>query len=187
MADTYRERRQARAERLRSWAESREAKATAAFDSAREMADQIPFGQPILAGHHSEGRDRRYRDRIAGKMDAGIGHAAKAERMAEKASNIEAQLDAAIYDDDPDAIEQLEAKIGRLEAERARIVAYNKTCRKGAPDLTLLDDRQRQALASVQRFPQMAPANGSMPAYATANLSGTLSQARKRLERLRGV
>ena len=28
------------------------------------MASAIPFGQPILVGHHSEGRDRRYRDRI---------------------------------------------------------------------------------------------------------------------------
>ncbi len=28
------------------------------------MAQAIPFGQPILVGHHSEKRDRRYRGRI---------------------------------------------------------------------------------------------------------------------------
>jgi hypothetical protein len=36
----------------------------ALYDDAHRMADAIPFGQPILDGHHSEGRDRRYRDRI---------------------------------------------------------------------------------------------------------------------------
>lgn len=33
-------------------------------DGARDMAVQTPFGQPILVGHHSENRDRNFRDRI---------------------------------------------------------------------------------------------------------------------------
>ncbi|MEE8059026.1 MAG: DUF3560 domain-containing protein [Pseudomonadales bacterium] len=34
------------------------------YKRAKDMAPVIPFGQPILVGHHSEHRDRRYRDRI---------------------------------------------------------------------------------------------------------------------------
>jgi hypothetical protein len=32
----------------------------AAHQKARELGDQIPFGQPILVGHHSENRMRRH-------------------------------------------------------------------------------------------------------------------------------
>jgi hypothetical protein len=48
---TYRERREARAERLREWADKRAEKAGAAAERASEMGAAIPFGQPILAGH----------------------------------------------------------------------------------------------------------------------------------------
>jgi hypothetical protein len=58
---TTRERREARAARLREWADKREAKSTAAFDAVRQIADNIPMGQPILVGHHSESAAaRRY-------------------------------------------------------------------------------------------------------------------------------
>ncbi|MGH7327645.1 MAG: DUF3560 domain-containing protein, partial [Polyangiaceae bacterium] len=38
--------------------------AGAASTAARERADRIPFGQPILIGHHSEKRHRRDLERI---------------------------------------------------------------------------------------------------------------------------
>ena len=55
----YRERRLAKAERLREWAEKRQAKSAAAFKGVHTIADGIPFGQPILVGHHSERHARR--------------------------------------------------------------------------------------------------------------------------------
>lgn len=182
---TTRERREARAERLRGWADKREAKATAAHETASRLGDAIPFGQPILAGHHSQGRDTRYRARIAGQMDASIEHGRMAKSMDSKAANIEAATEASIFDDDPDAIEALEARIAGLEAERARIKAYNASCRKGARDLALLDDRQQAALLSVAHVcaPQLGK-NGEMPGYALSNIGGRISAARKRLAEL---
>lgn len=44
---TYRERRLAKAERLREWADKREEKADAAYSTAHNIGSQIPFGQPI--------------------------------------------------------------------------------------------------------------------------------------------
>lgn len=55
---TRRERLERRAERRREWAESRDRKSAAAFESARKLTDGIPLGQPILVGHHSEKPER---------------------------------------------------------------------------------------------------------------------------------
>lgn len=40
------------------------AQADALYEKAHQMADAIPFGQPILTDHYSAPADRRYRDRI---------------------------------------------------------------------------------------------------------------------------
>ena len=84
------------------------------------------------------------------------------------------------------AVEALEARIGELEAERDRIKAYNASCRKGAPDVSLLDEKQRGDLESTARVcPYQIGKNGSAPAYWAANLSGNISRNRKRLEQLK--
>lgn len=182
---TYRERREARAERLRGWADKRENKAEAAYGQARELADRIPFGQPILLGHHSQRRAERDRARISGGMDRGFEHARKAESMSSRAGNIESQLAGAIYSDDHDAIPALQARIAGLEAERDRIKAYNASCRKAAPDLALLDEAQRRLILRVAEVtPYAIRKNGAFPAYHLTNLSGNIARNRKRLEEL---
>lgn len=180
---TYRERRQARADRLDGWADGREQKADAAHDTAKAKADLIPFGQPILVGHHSEGRDRRTCDSIAAGFDRAHEHGKKADEMRSKAANIRGASDRAIYSDDPDAVERLAEKIAGLEAEKARIKAYNATCKKGAPDLDLLDEKQRANILSTIRV-GMARPDGGFPSYALSNLNGTLNSTRKRLTAL---
>jgi hypothetical protein len=180
---TYRERREARAAQLREWADKRETKATADLDRGREMLDAIPFGQPMLADHYSYGRDRRYRDRAVGTLDRGMAHARKADEMRSKAANIEAAADAAIYSDDPDAIERLESKLADLEAQRDRIKRYNASCRKGERDLSILDECQQRKLLSAANAGQVRE-NGAMPAYALSNLSGAIKATRDRLARL---
>jgi len=184
---TYRERREARAERLRDWADKRDDKADAAFGTAKTVADGIPFGQPILVGHHSEGHARRDRDRIDNGMRRGIENTRKADQMRDKAENIERAATHAIYSDDPDAADALRAKIDKLEAARARIKAYNKSCRqrKAAGDASLLDDRQRLTLLSIAKNASYQLGKyGQYPGYASTNLSGTINAAKKRLDKL---
>lgn len=53
-----------RADRAENRAEKAEQKYEQLHDQAKKMASAIPFGQPILVGHHSEKRDRKYRERI---------------------------------------------------------------------------------------------------------------------------
>lgn len=182
---TYRERRQARAERLRGWAEKRQAKADASLNQAHQMGEAIPFGQPILVGHHSEGRDRRYRDRMHNAMDRGIEHQRKAGDMNARANGIESQLATSIYSDDPNAVPALEQRVAALEAERDRIKAYNATARKGKPDTSLLNESERKALLDALRYSPGAPTSGAFPSYHLSNLTGNIARQRKRLEELR--
>lgn len=183
---TYRERREARAERLREWAAKREEKAEAAESAARDLADRIPFGQPILVGHHSQRRAERDQERIQGGFRRSFEHAEKARRMASRADSIESQLAGSIYSDDPDAIEALEARIATLEAERDRIKAYNASCRKGERDLSLLDDAQRRLILRVAEVtPYAIGKGGAFPGYHLTNLSGNIARNRKRLDSLR--
>lgn len=184
---TYRERREARAERLRGWADKRDDKAAGAFDAADSIAERFPFGQPILVGHHSEGRARRDQDRITTNMRRGIENTRKADQMRERAENIERAAKHAIYSDDPDAADALRTKIDKLEAERDRINAYNASCRqrKAAGDTSLLDDRQRADLVTTARVcAYQLRKYGQFPSYATTNLGGTINAAKKRLEKL---
>jgi Domain of unknown function (DUF3560) len=82
------ERAEVRAERYEERAEKRGEQANADYARARQMAEAIPFGQPILTDHYSAGRDRRYRDRIHntyGRAFEGMDEAKELGRRAEAA------------------------------------------------------------------------------------------------------
>jgi hypothetical protein len=69
----------ARAERHTAWAQTATRRANAAFTSARAAVDGIPFGQPILVGHHSERRHRAALDRHDARMRRVITETATAD------------------------------------------------------------------------------------------------------------
>lgn len=62
------DRAQIRAERFDGYSVKRANEAGAAFDYVKSIADNIPFGQPILVGHHSERRARRDAEKIDNGM-----------------------------------------------------------------------------------------------------------------------
>jgi hypothetical protein len=62
--NVYEQKRQDRIDRNESRADKARRLAEQIEASARKRAEAIPFGQPILIGHHSETRDRNYRGRI---------------------------------------------------------------------------------------------------------------------------
>ena len=172
---TYRERRLARAEKLDQWAASRAAKAAADYAAARAIADQIPFGQPILVGHHSERRHRNDIARIQNGFGRSFESSDKAEAMASRADTIRAQAETAIYDDDPDAIERLTAKIAALEAKREEMKAANAAFRK-------TNRETLRAMTAYERG-QAVP----FPSYSITNLTGNIGRCKERLARLQRV
>lgn len=169
---TTRERREARAERLRGWADGREAKADERLSAAHAATDGIPMGQPILVGHHSQRRHERAIERGDNAMRASIEHSNKAGEMRGRAANIEAQNARAIYSDDPDAIERLTAKIEAAEqardAMKARNAEYRKAHRAELKGLT--------AYGRDQVLPH--------PSWQISNATANIGRDRKRLAQL---
>lgn len=170
---TYRERRAARVARLRGWADGREAKADAAAAAMESATAGIPFGQPILVGHHSERAHRRALERSDRAVNAAVEHSVKARSMRSRADNIEASAAAAVYDDDPDAIDRLREKLAALEQRREAMKAANAAYRKA-------HRAELQALPSAFQRDRAVP----HPSYELQNLGGTISRTRQRLARL---
>lgn len=65
---TLEERAEARADRFENYSEKREKEANSTAAAVKELAGNIPFGQPILIGHHSEKRARRDAEKIENGM-----------------------------------------------------------------------------------------------------------------------
>ena len=68
---TTRERLEHKLEKREEWAEKAHERCSAEFNTASEIIKDIPPGQPIMTGHHSEAGHRRLLDRSASHMDKG--------------------------------------------------------------------------------------------------------------------
>lgn len=131
---TRRERAIARLERRQQWAESRDKQSQSAFDGVQRISSNIPFGQPILVGHHSE----RHARADARRMDNGMRKSVECSQMADhhrsKAQGIETQLANTIFSDDENAVESLQAKIDKERALVEQMKNANKVIRKFKTD-----------------------------------------------------
>ena len=124
--EVYGDRAERRREGLEAKADRLQGESNRIYSDARTMASAIPFGQPILVGHHSEGRDRRYRGRIHDKFGKAFSlsdQADDARRRAESVGN-------GISSDDPDALPKLREKLANLKDSHDKMIQANKTIRK---------------------------------------------------------
>lgn len=80
------ERARGRAQRLQARAERHGAAATERWEAGRRIADRIPFGQPILVGHHSQARAERDAARIGRHLRASAELQEQADRVAAAAA-----------------------------------------------------------------------------------------------------
>jgi len=106
---------EARAERYEERAGHRNAQANTDYAKAREMAEAIPFGQPVMPDHYSYSRDVRYRERMGRTYDRAFEGMAEAERLAGRAQAAEANQ--AHRESIPATLRRIE----RLEAEARQV------------------------------------------------------------------
>lgn len=121
---TGKERKQARADRYRERALQAKAGSTAAYRRSEELTKNIPSGQPILVGHHSEKRHRRALECSWNALGKSVELERKADYYAAKAEA--AEHNRAIYAEDDDAVENLTARVAALESLQERMKAANK-------------------------------------------------------------
>ena len=128
MSDNYEERKQARIDRYKDRAQNAEKRGDQLYESGMSALRQIPFGQPIMIGHHSEKRDRNFRALAGAKIDKAMGEREKASYYEEKAQAAENNI--AISSDDPEAIVKLQEKIEAAEEIQVIMKAANKIIQK---------------------------------------------------------
>jgi hypothetical protein len=174
---TRRERLERRLEKRREWAASRERKRDQRFAAAGAISDRIPFGQPILVGHHSERGHRRDLARIETNISRGVEDHKMAERHEQAADELARSLDRSIFSDDDDAIEQLETRIAEREANRERGKKINAAWRRaGKPDP--LDPEAWAAFAAKVGAEDAAEAADGLRYQRRADVPGLFSFAK---------
>lgn len=180
---TRRERLKRKLERREDWADKARGRSASAHQAVKSIADGIPFGQPILVGHHSEKRARRDADRIHRGMGKVVEESRKADHHEARAAGLEAQLARTIFSDDHDAIEQLEAKVARLDAQRDLEKKINKLWRKGGAEALRAEGISPRLVKTAERLMSTCPWL-KRPAD-TTHTSAEIRRCKKRIEEVR--
>mgnify|MGYP001612048507 CR=1 FL=1 len=154
--NNYEARQEARREGLATAAAKRRQEAARLAEAGDAALKLIPFGQPILVGHHSEKSDRAYRGRALRKITKSI---ALDKEAAELEARAEAVGRGGISSDDPEAVVKLKTKLDELGRGQALMKAANAEARKTGADRLY-------------------------PAYALANNNGNMARIRERIKTL---
>lgn len=177
----YEERQQAKKKRYEQKAEQLRAEASSLHKKAHEMAQAIPFGQPILVGHYSESRDRRYRARIHDTFGKAFAASEKADYYEHKA---ETMGTGSISSDDPKAVEKLKAKLAELEKLQEMMKQANALIRKHKTPETqtaaLLEMGFSEAEAHELLKPSWSNRQGFMP-FQLQNNNANIRRIRQRI------
>ena len=120
---TYQQRVEAKKDRFEALAHHAAAESNTTFSRAQSLGASIPFGQPILIGHHSERSDRNYRARISSTYQKALDLQGKAEHYAHKAAVVGT---GGISSDDPDAITKLTTELEKRQLVQTRMKEANK-------------------------------------------------------------
>lgn len=169
-----------RADRLRDRADRAADRAAQHRHAGRQIAGAIPFGQPILVGHHSERRHRRDIDRMDSHDRRQYEELGRAEQLADRAAAAERT---ATHRRNPRAILR---RIETLEADRRRyareLVGYERPSYNGrgeavyverheaatgvrADDLRRLDARDAEEIAALRAELDEMRAAGTFTAW----------------------
>jgi|TARA_R100000501_G_C2622926_1_gene116101 hypothetical protein len=111
-------------ERYQNLAQKAKKESEAAYEMSNSYVAGIPFGQPILVGHHSERAHRNALKRSWNAMDKRIELRNKAKYFQRRAEGIINKN--SISSDDPEAIIKLKEKIQKLEEKREKIQQLKK-------------------------------------------------------------
>lgn len=185
--NNYEERRQARIERYQAAADRLRATAATRYQTARQQMEMIPFGQPILVGHHSEAGHRAHLKRIDNNMRKSIEASDGAKELERRAEA--AEKNRAISSDDPNAPDKIRAKLEGLERLQQRMKDANAAIRKhkkaGAEAqvaaLVTLGFDTSKAYSLLQ--PDFCGRVG-FPSYATQNNNANIRRLKERLAHL---
>ncbi len=136
---TMEERAEQRADRFTDYKGKRKADAEAAYKQVNDISQNIPMGQPILIGHHSEKRARRDAKRIESGMQKAVKMWETSEYWEDRAQGA---IDHANYKTRPDVrirrIKKLEAEKRKFQKTIDQSKTFLKAWTNTKLDLTLI-------------------------------------------------
>ncbi|MEZ8107402.1 DUF3560 domain-containing protein, partial [Vibrio cortegadensis] len=181
----YQGRLEGKRERLEARADKAQSESERYYLASKERASHIPFGQPILVGHHSEKRARRDAERIFNDM----GKSVKAQQKADNLNNrVESVGTAGIASDDPEAIQKLKSKLTSLERSQEMMKSINKVIRSN--NLSEADKMEfmqvTHQLTQKQAHELLHPNFGSVgfADYSLRNNNATIRATKQRIKEL---
>lgn len=176
-----------RAERLDARAERHQDASDAAYGRVRAIGDGIPFGQPILAGHHSQARAERDARRMREGMDRSVSEAdaaSDARRRASIAKSAEAHRNAPVRIGN--RIERARVELRRYE--RAIERAEQRGTAADAPHMLTLTEHREHLAAELAYWQSVRAAqieNGTVRDYGPHNVAkGDAVKIRGRWDRV---
>jgi len=186
MKSDFHEKREARKERYEQLSIKNEKESQSRHQAARDIGSHIPFGQPILVGHHSEKRHRKDLERIDNNMRKSIEADKKSEYYADKAKTIES--DKTIYSDDPEAVAKLKEKIASLERNQKVMKDVNRILKsKKLHNQQKIEKMQEVGLNEKQAIQMLEPdryGRLGFPSYSLQNNNANINRNKKRLKEL---
>lgn len=127
-ASAYADRMNERLNRMRRQADRAEREGQSTLAQARQRAELIPFGQPILEGHHSERRDRNFREKIHNGFRRGYEALERAQSIRRSIQGAEGNR--SVSSDDPLGAVKLREKLMALEDRQQHMKQVNDAIRR---------------------------------------------------------
>lgn len=179
----FEERQNNRLNRYEDLADKANAKSTEFATRSNQMAECIPFGQPILIGHHSEKRDRNFRAKIHNIMGRSVQEMKKAEYYQSKAESVGK---GGISSDDPSAIEKLKNKLTALQNAQEKMKAANKLIKKESDTQKRIAGLLELGFSEKQAIEVLDPKFGvvGFASYSLQNNNAEINRLKKRIEQL---
>lgn len=186
----YQERQEAKRDRLEERAAKAEAVSNERFNTASTLGKMLPFGQPILVGHHSEAKHRKHAESINTNMRKSVEAQDKADYLSRRADSVGS---AGIASDDPEAVEKLKKKLEGLIKSHELMKAVNKIVRSShmteEDKIEYLvnthgqtEERAKKLLLPCEFFGKFG-----FDTYALQNSNADIRTTRKRLEHLEAL
>lgn len=180
----YERRIDSKRDRYEELAVKKRREAHTAFDTSHNIVAQIPFGQPILVGHHSEKRHRAMIER----SDRQMGKACQLDKTADYYESRAAKVGTGgISSDDPEAIYKLEAKLAGLKSAHEKMIAANKIIRKKTlTNEQKIDQLFCLGLSEKQSIEILKPKYGEIgfASYSLKNSNAVIKSTEDRIKQL---
>jgi len=176
----YEEKQERRRQRLEARAARKQAESDQAYKRGNDLVSGIPFGQPILVGHHSEKRHRRTLEKSRNLAFKSLDLQKEAEKIQHRA---EAVGTGGVSSDDPEAVQKLTARLKELEDCHQTMKAANAFYKKNGT-LVGFDGPPGLKEATERNF-KFSNSKLPFPSYSLTNSSANIRRIKERIEQLK--